>query len=57
MAHIFKPGFSTAAGAGMHAGRGVGLDVVQANVERLGGQLLVSTQAGVHTTFKIRFAL
>lgn len=57
MAHIFKPGFSTADGASMHAGRGVGLDVVQSNVERLGGQLLVSTATGVHTTFKIRFGL
>jgi two-component system, chemotaxis family, sensor kinase CheA len=57
MAHIFKPGFSTSEGTSMHAGRGVGLDVVQANVERLGGQLLVSTAAGAHTTFKIRFGL
>jgi two-component system chemotaxis sensor kinase CheA len=55
MAHIFKPGFTTAAGEGMHAGRGVGLDVVQANVERLGGQLMVSTKAQDHTVFRIRF--
>lgn len=57
MAHIFRPGFSTASGATLHAGRGVGLDVVQDNVERLGGQLTVSTTPGQHTTFRIRFAL
>lgn len=56
MAHIFKPGFTTAQATSVHAGRGVGLDVVQANVERLGGQLLVSTVLGEHTTFRIRFA-
>ncbi|HSV44868.1 MAG TPA: ATP-binding protein, partial [Ramlibacter sp.] len=56
VAHIFKPGFSTAASVGLHAGRGVGLDVVQANVQRLGGRLLLSSTPGQFTEFKIRFA-
>ncbi len=56
VAHIFKPGFSTAASVGLHAGRGVGLDVVQANVQRLGGRLLLSSTPGQFTEFKVRFA-
>lgn len=55
IAHIFKPGFSTAAEAGKHAGRGVGLDLVQATVQRLGARLLLSSLPGQHTEFKVRF--
>ncbi|RYX93261.1 MAG: chemotaxis protein CheA [Comamonadaceae bacterium] len=56
--HIFKPGFSTAdaGSATVHAGRGVGLDVVQANVQRLGGRMTLSSQPGISTEFRIRFA-
>jgi HPt (histidine-containing phosphotransfer) domain-containing protein len=56
VSHIFKPGFSTASGVSMHAGRGVGLDVVQANVQKLGARLLLSSVPGQHTEFKVRFA-
>ncbi|MBI2726679.1 MAG: Hpt domain-containing protein [Polaromonas sp.] len=56
VAHIFKPGFSTASEAGKHAGRGVGLDLVQATVQRLGARLLLSSVPGQHTEFKVRFA-
>ena len=56
VAHIFKPGFSTAGGVSMHAGRGVGLDVVQANVRKLGARLLLSSTPGRFTEFKIKFA-
>ncbi len=56
VAHIFKPGFSTASGVSMHAGRGVGLDVVQANVQKLGARMQLSSVPGQHTEFKIRFA-
>jgi two-component system chemotaxis sensor kinase CheA len=55
MPHIFKPGFSTAETTSLHAGRGVGLDVVQAHVSRLGGQLLVSSRPQEHTSFRIHF--
>jgi chemotaxis protein histidine kinase CheA len=40
----------------MHAGRGVGLDVVQANVQKLGARMQLSSVPGQHTEFKIRFA-
>ncbi len=56
VAHIFKPGFSTAHAASAHAGRGVGLDLVQANVQRLGARLLLSSIPGQHTEFKVSFA-
>ncbi|MEP6790739.1 MAG: ATP-binding protein [Ramlibacter sp.] len=55
VSHIFKPGFTTARGVSLHAGRGVGLDVVQANVQKLGARLLLSSAPGVFTEFKVRF--
>jgi signal transduction histidine kinase len=56
VAHIFKPGFSTAGGVSMHAGRGVGLDLVQSNVQKLGARMLLSSTPGQFTEFKIKFA-
>ncbi len=56
VSHIFKPGFSTADGVSMHAGRGVGLDVVQANVQKLGARILLSSTPAQFTEFKIKFA-
>jgi chemotaxis protein histidine kinase CheA len=56
VSHIFRPGFSTAASVSMHAGRGVGLDLVQANVQKLGARLLLASTPGQHTEFKIKFA-
>lgn len=55
VAHIFKPGFSTAEGVSMHAGRGVGLDVVQANVQKLGARMTLSSTPGQFTEFRIKF--
>lgn len=54
LAQIFRPGFSTADRAGEHAGRGVGLDIVSAEVRRLGARLLVSTRPNQGTTFRVR---
>jgi two-component system chemotaxis sensor kinase CheA len=56
VSHIFKPGFSTAGGVSMHAGRGVGLDLVQSNVQKLGARILLSSTPGEFTEFKIKFA-
>ncbi|MBI2768880.1 MAG: type IV pili methyl-accepting chemotaxis transducer N-terminal domain-containing protein [Burkholderiales bacterium] len=56
VSHIFKPGFTTAGTASQHAGRGVGLDVVQANVQKLGARMLLSSAPGQFTEFKVRFA-
>lgn len=57
VSHIFKPGFSTAGEAGMHAGRGVGLDVVQANVQKLGARLTLSSTPGEFTEFRVRWSI
>ncbi len=54
--YIFKPGFSTSETATRHAGRGVGLDLVQANIQRLGAHLQLSSVPGKHTEFKISFS-
>lgn len=57
VAHIFKPGFSTANNVTPHAGRGVGLDLVQANVQKLGARMTLSSTPGQFTEFRIRFSL
>ena len=54
---IFKAGFSTAAAVTSVSGRGVGMDVVRTNIEKIGGAIeLVSTE-GVGTTFTIKIPL
>ncbi|MEL6981408.1 MAG: chemotaxis protein CheA [Actinomycetota bacterium] len=54
---IFKPGFSTAVKVSNVSGRGVGMDVVKTNVERIGGTVDLKTEPGVGTTFKIKIPL
>ena len=51
---IFLPGFSTAAAVTTAAGRGVGLDVVRANVERLSGQVEVHTEVGRGSRLRLK---
>ena len=50
---IFRPGFSTKAEVTEISGRGVGLDVVKTNVERLHGEIQVSTELGQGSCFKM----
>ena len=50
---IFLPGFSTATHVTELAGRGIGMDVVRAEVTALGGRIETTTQAGHGTTFKL----
>jgi two-component system chemotaxis sensor kinase CheA len=57
MAALFLPGFSTARAVSDVSGRGVGLDVVKRNIESLGGQIEVFTDAGCSTRFSIRIPL
>ncbi len=57
MAALFVPGFSTARSVSDVSGRGVGLDVVKRNIESLGGQIEVFTEAGLSTRFSIRIPL
>lgn len=54
---IFLPGFSTAEKVTSVSGRGVGMDVVKRNIERLRGQVQIETEIGKGTTFRIRLPL
>jgi two-component system, chemotaxis family, sensor kinase CheA len=54
---IFLPGFSTAQAVTNVSGRGVGMDVVKRNIERIGGAVDLSSDPGKGTNFKIRIPL
>jgi two-component system chemotaxis sensor kinase CheA len=51
---IFEPGLSTAERVTNVSGRGVGMDVVRSNVERIGGVVELSSRVGVGTTVRVR---
>ncbi len=57
LALIFLPGFSTADKVSAVSGRGVGMDVVRTNVERIGGTVDVQSTPGAGTVFKIKIPL
>ena len=50
---IFAPGFSTAAQVTEISGRGVGMDVVKKTIESLRGRIVIRTEQGKGTTFKL----
>jgi chemosensory pili system protein ChpA (sensor histidine kinase/response regulator) len=50
---IFHPGFSTAASVSELAGRGVGMDVVRAEVNSMGGRIETATAAGHGASFRL----
>ncbi len=50
---IFHPGFSTKAQVTEVSGRGVGMDVVKTNIEQMQGEVLVETEVGKGSVFKI----
>jgi two-component system, chemotaxis family, sensor kinase CheA len=54
---IFLPGFSTAAQITNVSGRGVGMDVVKTNIERIGGTVDLASHPGAGTTIKIKIPL
>lgn len=54
---IFKPGFSTAEKVTSVSGRGVGMDVVRTNIEKIGGSVELKSQEGVGSTFRIKIPL
>jgi two-component system chemotaxis sensor kinase CheA len=56
-AMIFEPGFSTAEKTTGISGRGVGMDVVRRNVERLRGEVSVRSEAGRGTTISLSIPL
>ena len=54
---VFLPGFSTAAAVTNVSGRGVGMDVVRTNVEKIGGKVEIESRAGKGTTLRLRIPL
>jgi two-component system, chemotaxis family, sensor kinase CheA len=54
---IFRPGFSTAQQITSVSGRGVGMDVVKTNIERIGGTIELRSREGRGTTFTIKIPL
>jgi two-component system, chemotaxis family, sensor kinase CheA len=54
---IFLPGFSTADQVTNVSGRGVGMDVVKTNIEKIGGTVDISSRPGLGSTLKIKIPL
>ena len=54
---IFAPGFSTAEKVTAVSGRGVGMDVVKRNIEKLRGKIEISSEVGKGSVFKIKLPL
>ncbi|WP_187851270.1 chemotaxis histidine kinase/response regulator CheAY2 [Helicobacter pylori] len=54
---IFRPGFSTAKVVSNVSGRGVGMDVVKTNIEKLNGIIEIDSEVGVGTTQKLKIPL
>ncbi|WP_345712143.1 chemotaxis protein CheW, partial [Kineococcus glutinatus] len=54
---LFMPGFSTAAKVTNVSGRGVGMDVVKTNIERIGGSVDVESTPGQGTIWRLRIPL
>jgi two-component system, chemotaxis family, sensor histidine kinase and response regulator WspE len=54
---LFLPGFSTASALTEYSGRGVGLDVVQTTIRKVGGSVRITTQAGKGTRFHLQLPI
>ncbi len=54
---IFTPGFSTAEKVSNLSGRGVGMDVVKTNIEKIGGSVEIHSRVGEGTTLKVKIPL
>ena len=54
---IFSPGFSTVEQVSEISGRGVGMDIVKTNIEKLRGSIDIKTEEGKGTVFKISIPL
>ncbi|MDG0815290.1 chemotaxis protein CheA [Bdellovibrio svalbardensis] len=55
--YIFQPGFSTADKISDLSGRGVGLDVVKSNLDKINGKINIMSKSGVGTTFRLTIPL
>ena len=54
---IFSPGLSTAERVTDISGRGVGMDVVKTNIERIGGSVAIDSRVGQGTTLRVKIPL
>jgi len=54
---VFQPGFSTADRVTQFSGRGVGMDVVRTNVEKIGGTVDIESRPGQGTTVRMKIPL
>jgi len=54
---IFRPGFSTSDSVTALSGRGVGLDVVRSNVQKIGGSIQIDSEEGRGTRFILQVPL
>lgn len=54
---VFSPGFSTAKSVSDISGRGVGMDVVKRDIERLGGSIKIYSTSGEGTRLKLKLPL
>ncbi|MFA5233192.1 MAG: chemotaxis protein CheW [Sulfurimonas sp.] len=54
---IFKPGFSTATVVTNVSGRGVGMDVVKTNIEKVNGIIDIDSEIGIGTSMKLKIPL
>ncbi len=55
--YILMPGFSTKEAVTEYSGRGVGMDVVLANIEKMGGNITIDSLPGAGTTMAIKIPL
>ncbi|MEA5550442.1 chemotaxis protein CheA [Anabaena cylindrica UHCC 0172] len=54
---IFLPGFSSSEQVTNLSGRGVGMDIVKSNIDKINGTIEIQSQPGQGTTFKIKIPL
>jgi len=54
---IFSPGFSTADQITHLSGRGMGMDIIRTEVEKIGGAVTIGTSPGIGTTVSLRLPL
>jgi two-component system chemotaxis sensor kinase CheA len=54
---IFRPGFTTAGSVSSVSGRGVGMDVVRTNIEKIGGAVELSSRDGLGAKFTMKIPL
>jgi two-component system, chemotaxis family, sensor kinase CheA len=54
---IFHPGFSTKSVTSEISGRGVGMDIVKTTIEKIGGQIDISTEINKGSVFKLQIPL